>query len=402
MSDSDDDFAPAVSVLASTHEDACDQASAEIGDRPKIAAGKKRTTAGKAAPAPAPDALVVTGPKKLSSPLDGSILLPETNLAMSVMMETPEMFTTMVGMCGALLENVTLYLRNDATFRGIVVDALDPSKSSITVARLACPVTFYPNARGDVPTVLPVTLHIATLQRALKRVKGNQTLCLYQVDSCPELTVASFDATLSTKFRNITTLDEAIPQDVIKQKLSFQYQMSLPINDVKSTLHELSEMGAGKVQVSLRDAGDVKMLCFAGSSTGGEAFSCTPVPVVDDLHSSALPPRGRDASSNVAMVGDVCARVQGTVGGAADRGGPRVPTRKEDILKLKELYSMQYSVKYLDTVLKRILESGQMTMLFGASAGGAGGSKNEELLVIKFALDAVSFVSFILCPVLEE
>ena len=249
--------------------------------------------------------------KSVKKVLPAERLLPQepNKLQWSVIVETPETFTNMVTFLQKLHKEITLFptdrrravkdaAGNDVVdkdgkvvttgFRGFAVDAMDPAKCLMTVARLTDRVSMNPlTASKEHLDALPstaarpeysVTVETKTLHTMIRDVKAHESLVIYSTIEGSDMSIATSDSSSESLNQNIRTRMSPTDHQTIGM-LEYKYELSVPLDRMKTFIRRATELHATEVTLSLRSLTPsmwVFIVCAEGED--GDMCRCLPIP----------------------------------------------------------------------------------------------------------------------------
>jgi hypothetical protein len=356
-------------------------------------------------------------------------------------------------------------------FRGIAVDAMDQAKCLMTVARVADRVSMEPASAlaedldrlpsAASPPEYSVTVETKTLYTMIRDVKGHESLALFSEIAGSDMSIATSDA--SSESLNQTIRTRMSPSDHLTiAVLRYKYELSVPLDRIKTFIRRATELHAIQVTLSLRSVTPT-MWVFIVQAEGedGDMVRSLPIPHVSELpcggrQSAASSSRGDadpeddddaaendgmpsletssaaagpgsgsmsardkyvadrkrrlesyasegDPTNNADMIGAMHAPnhafLCATDDVSAEGASESIPVRLKDLLDLKLLYRGVFSTKYLSDMVKPLSGDSQLTLFVGAKDS----ADADAPLVMRFDLGKPdSYVAYILAPKIDD
>jgi hypothetical protein len=416
----------------------------------------------------------VTDSKSVKKVLPAERLLPQEPNALlwSVVVQTPETFSNMISFL-RMHDEITLFptdrrravkdaAGNDVVdkdgkvvttgFRGFAVDAMDPAKCLMTVARLTDRVSMNPlTASEEHLDALPstsarpeysVTVETKTLQTMCRDVKAHESFVIYSTIEGSDMSIATSDSSSESLNQNIRTRMSPTDHQTIGM-LEYKYELSVPLDRMKTFIRRATELHATEVTLSLRSLTPsmwVFIVCAEGED--GDMCRCLPIPhvtevrcgerthaaqTVGDADADADADADTDADAAVAAASRkqyeedrqkrISAQAVVSTNNADMIGAMHapnhaflcasdsvvlnsdIPVRTKELENLSLLYTGKFSTKYLSDMVKPLSGDTQLTLFVGASEG----DDADAPLVMRFDLGKPdSYVAYVLAPKIPE
>lgn len=351
----------------------------------------------------------------------------------------PEAFANMIGFCRALNPDLTIYLTDqrrkvdlpDGTnavvgFRGVAVDAIDPGRVCMTIARLAEAVVLSPEPGAGVddlpsaPSEVPVRFDTKTLHAMVKEVRANEHLLFYQVKGAPTVTISTTEAGGECAISHVRTLSDPGNHDTLND-LCYKYQLTVPLGTVKLFLRRAEEIRADSVKITYCQAPDTgavseegvsivqRLLCLEARGDICETVRVLPVKIVSSVSGSgsgSVTGTGAGTGSDepemsaYASVSERIATLKAQDQSRSYNDQQVVSLTAEDIVKLEKLHSSTYGLPIISSVIKPL--SGD-TLLTVFLSGNISNPEDTSPLLLRFELGKPeSYVAFAIAARLPE
>lgn len=170
--------------------------------------------------------------------------------------------------------SITIVIKNDEEFKGILVEDMHTAQTCLIRARLACDVTI-----NDINSNMSFTCDCKAFLHVLKATKSQYRLDIVRPIHNDRIVLESFDS-MQTNYRSKTSLN-TIETDQIEfqelREMDFKFSLRIEAAFLKSVLKNNKELQADRVRLELRNSSSydvtlVRIVCESPVSTDVKEF----------------------------------------------------------------------------------------------------------------------------------